>query len=97
MPAPVAFTMRVFFLAFCGTNMHSLWDSGIIERVSRAEDYWLTELAALDTPEGRQEAIRGTIEEWATEKPAGRQGSLPESSDRHADEARRETGRPVLR
>jgi len=50
-----------------GTNMHSLWDSGLIERVSKDEDYWLTDLAPLDTPEGRQEAMRGTVEDWATE------------------------------
>jgi hypothetical protein len=50
-----------------GMNMHSLWDSGMIERVSKDEDHWLTDLAALDTPAGRQEAIRGTVEEWATE------------------------------
>jgi S1/P1 Nuclease len=30
-----------------GMNMHSLWDSGMIERVSRSEDYWLRELAVL--------------------------------------------------
>ena len=39
----------------------------MIERVSKDEDFWLTDLAALDTPEGRQEAMRGTVEDWATE------------------------------
>jgi hypothetical protein len=47
-----------------GTNMHSLWDSGMIERVSSKEDFWLTGLAALDTPEARQEAMKGTVEDW---------------------------------
>ena len=50
-----------------GTNMHKLWDTEMIERVSKDEDFWLTDMAALDTPESRQEAIRGTIEDWATE------------------------------
>jgi S1/P1 Nuclease len=50
-----------------GTNMHRLWDTDMIERVSKDGDKWLTDLAALDTPEGRQEAMKGTVEDWATE------------------------------
>ena len=50
-----------------GTNMHALWDSQIIERVSKSEDFWLTDLAALDTPENRTEWMKGTVEDWATE------------------------------
>jgi hypothetical protein len=50
-----------------GTNMHALWDSGMIERVSKSEDRWLAELGQLDTPDARQEAIKGTVEDWATE------------------------------
>jgi hypothetical protein len=38
-----------------------------IERISNDEDFWLTDLAALDTPEARQEAKKGTAEEWATQ------------------------------
>ena len=26
-----------------GTNMHGLWDGGVIERMSRSEDYWLND------------------------------------------------------
>jgi S1/P1 Nuclease len=50
-----------------GTNMHKLWDTDMIERVSKDEDHWLTDLAALDTPVARQEAMEGTPEAWATE------------------------------
>ena len=50
-----------------GTNMHSLWDSGMITRVSDKEDIWLVDLARLDTPENRQVAMKGTVEDWATE------------------------------
>jgi nuclease S1 len=50
-----------------GSNMHRVWDSGIIERVGTTEDFWLNDLAALDSPEARQEAMKGTVEEWATE------------------------------
>jgi nuclease S1 len=50
-----------------GTNMHRLWDSQIIERVSDKEDFWLTDLAALDTAENRAAWMRGSVEDWATE------------------------------
>ena len=39
-----------------GTNMHDLWDSGMIERIGKTETFWLNDLAALDTPEDRQAA-----------------------------------------
>jgi nuclease S1 len=50
-----------------GTNMHSLWDTGMIVRVSNKEDFWIDDLAKLDLPEARQEAMKGTVEDWATE------------------------------
>jgi hypothetical protein len=50
-----------------GTNMHALWDSAMIQRVRANEDFWITDLEALDTPEARDAAVRGTIEDWATE------------------------------
>jgi hypothetical protein len=50
-----------------GTNMHSLWDSGMIEYVCGSEDCWLKDLAELDTPPARAAAMTGTIEDWATE------------------------------
>ena len=60
-----------------GTNMHSLWDSGMIERVGTKEDFWLTDLAALDTPASHQEAIKGTI---------------PKSGDQHLDHGLTKSG-----
>jgi hypothetical protein len=50
-----------------GSNMHRVWDSGIIERVGTTEDFWLKDLAALDTPEARDAAMKGSVEDWATE------------------------------
>jgi S1/P1 Nuclease len=50
-----------------GTNIHALWDTGMIERVSKSEDRWLADLGQLDTPEARREAMKGTVEDWATE------------------------------
>jgi hypothetical protein len=46
-----------------GTNMHRIWDSGMIEWVGTTEDFWLADLAPLDTPESRQAAMRGTVED----------------------------------
>jgi hypothetical protein len=67
-----------------GTNMHALWDSGMIERVSKSEDYWLADLGHLDSPEARQEAMKGTVEDWATESLlAARQAyQVPETGNR---------------
>jgi hypothetical protein len=67
-----------------GTNMHRLWDSDMIERVGHTEDFWLAELAALDTPEARAVAMRGTVEDWATESLlAARQAyQVPETGKR---------------
>ena len=50
-----------------GTNMHRLWDSDIIARTSGSEDAWLADLAALDTRAARAEAIKGSVEDCATE------------------------------
>jgi hypothetical protein len=50
-----------------GSNMHRVWDSGKMERIGTTEEFWLTGLAALDTPEARDAAMKGTVEDWATE------------------------------
>jgi hypothetical protein len=52
-----------------GSNMHRVWDSGIIERAGTTEEFWLTDLAELDTAENRAAWMSGTVEEWATESP----------------------------
>src|SRR3954451_2420292 len=39
----------------------------MIEWSGTTEEFWLTDLAPLDTPEARQAAMRGTVEDWATE------------------------------
>ncbi len=50
-----------------GTNMHRLWDSGMMLKVGDTEDFWVADLTELDTPNKRIEAMRGTVEDWATE------------------------------
>ena len=56
----------------------------MIERVSKSEDRWLADLAHLDSPEARQEAMKGTVEDWATESLlAARQAyQVPETGKR---------------
>jgi nuclease S1 len=50
-----------------GTNMHRLWDSDMIQRTGNTEKFWLADLGQLDTPEARSAAMKGTVEDWATE------------------------------
>jgi nuclease S1 len=50
-----------------GTNMHSLWDSGIIDHVHQNEAVWLIDLERLNTAANRAKAEDGNIEDWATE------------------------------
>jgi hypothetical protein len=47
--------------------MHRVWDSGIIDNAGRGEDGWLSDLIAMDTPESRQQAQSGSVEDRATE------------------------------
>jgi hypothetical protein len=36
-------------------------------RAGDSEDFWVADLTELDTPKRRIEAMRGTVEDWATE------------------------------
>jgi hypothetical protein len=50
-----------------GSNLHRVWDSGIIDEARRGEDGWLADLVTIDNPRNRAEASGGTVEDWATE------------------------------
>ena len=67
-----------------GTNMHRLWDTDMIERTGHTEEFWLADLGQLDTPEARAAAMKGTVEDWATESLlAARQAyQVPETGKR---------------
>jgi hypothetical protein len=73
-----------------GMNMHSLWDSGIIERVSRSEDVWLRELSILASPQASQDVPSGSVEDWAMVRfwqrtlPMMRKGSISPSGQSNA-------------
>jgi S1/P1 Nuclease len=67
-----------------GTNMHRLWDTELLARLSPSEDAWLKSLAALDTPDVRAAAMKGTVEDWATESPVAARHAyqVPETGQR---------------
>jgi hypothetical protein len=50
-----------------GSNIHRVWDGGIIEGAGSTEEFWLNDLATLETPENRVAWVKGTVEDWATE------------------------------
>jgi hypothetical protein len=50
-----------------GTNLHRLWDSDMINEISRNERTWVERIEPLLTPENVAAWSRGTVEDWATE------------------------------
>jgi hypothetical protein len=46
--------------------MHRVRNSGIIQRAGGNEDTWFADLKAMDTPENRDKAPKGTVDDWAT-------------------------------
>jgi hypothetical protein len=50
-----------------GSNMHRVFDRDIIERAGGREDFWLNDLATLETVENRAAWMKGSVEDWATE------------------------------
>jgi hypothetical protein len=50
-----------------GTNLHRIWDDGIIEHHSTDEAKWVSELEALATTELAHQTTAGSVEAWANE------------------------------
>jgi hypothetical protein len=46
-----------------GMNMHSLWDSGMLARVSNDEEYWLKEQTVLPSAQSPDATTKGTVED----------------------------------
>jgi hypothetical protein len=59
-------TTQIQFLGQ-GTNLHQLWDSGLINEIDRNERAWVERITPLLTPENVREWSRGDVEDWATE------------------------------
>ena len=50
-----------------GTNLHRVWDSDIVNAVSRDERLWVERIEPLLTTENIQSWSRGTVEDWTNE------------------------------
>jgi hypothetical protein len=50
-----------------GSNLHRVWDSGIIDHTGWGEDGWFAGLVAMHADQARADAQKGTVKVWATE------------------------------
>ena len=50
-----------------GSNLHSVWDTGLIEHNKRSQSDYINALEARITPELAAEWTKGTVEDWANE------------------------------
>ncbi len=50
-----------------GTNLHRLWDSGLISEIDRTERNWVERIEPLLTQDNLRAWSRGSVEDWATE------------------------------
>jgi hypothetical protein len=65
-----------------GTNLHRLWDDGLLELHSNEEAVWVRELEELATPEQSRRWCAGTVDDYATESlRAARRGYLLPGSE----------------
>ena len=78
-----------------GTNMHRLWDGGMIERISTSEDYWLKELTVLPSSQSRDTTAEGTVEDWATESLLAAREAYQDPTTEAADQVRGQAGRRI--
>ena len=75
-----------------GSNLHSVWDTGIISRAQPNEDRWVDDLVAMDTPEALADRPEGVGRGLGDREPAGVQGGVRRPGDGPADEARGQAG-----
>ncbi len=58
-----------------GSNLHSVWDTGIITRAQPKEDRWVADLIVIDTAEALAASQKGSVEDgrrdpcWRPGKP----------------------------
>lgn len=50
-----------------GTNLHRLWDSGLINAIDRNERAWVERIKPMLTAENVRAWTRGSVEDWADE------------------------------
>ncbi|MDR3635224.1 MAG: S1/P1 nuclease [Isosphaeraceae bacterium] len=78
-----------------GTNLHRLWDSDIVNAVSRDERQWARRIEPLLSPDNVRAWSRGTVEDWTNESlqdakaayhfPAGAKDPLPSGTSLEND------------
>jgi nuclease S1 len=77
-----------------GSNLHRIWDSGIMNRFNDDEEVWKREIDALANPENTLAWSKGSVPDWAEEsfqlakrayQPPGR-GSQLNSGDKLSDD-----------
>lgn len=64
-----------------GTNLHKLWDSGLIEEISRDDRDWVDRIEPLLTKDNVAEWSKGTVEDWASESLAAAKQAYRELKD----------------
>lgn len=50
-----------------GTNLHAVWDAGLIGRGPKGEKAWLELLTEMADDKHRESWVKGTVEDWANE------------------------------
>lgn len=50
-----------------GSNLHRIWDSGIVEHQSDSEKDWLRDITQSVSPDRAAQWAQGTVEDWANE------------------------------
>jgi hypothetical protein len=50
-----------------GTNLHALWDSGMIGKISRRDETWVNRVSPLLTPQNVKNWSSNKVEDWADE------------------------------
>jgi hypothetical protein len=58
--------IHVRFLGM-GSNLHRVWDSGVMDHYSRNEEVWMWELNGMSNRKMVAEWSQGTVEDWANE------------------------------
>ena len=66
-----------------GTNLHRIWDYGVMEHYQDDEAAWFRDVDALATPENAADWAKGTVVDWANESfAAAKKAYLVPGTDR---------------
>jgi nuclease S1 len=77
-----------------GSNLHRVWDSGLIERADLPEKDWVVRLSATITPELAETWSKGTPADWATESLEIARGAYRDATDQSELKSGARLGQP---